>query len=354
MYVLRLLAEFPNFEFEVRGPLQFKNVDQPMMCYFLTKNTEKDEYFEIDVPEEISYDFMPSKGGGTGTPPQTPYLFPTRSSSGSLPTLQSPVKRPTLFPFMPELKITDSTPIHTPIHTPETSPPSMGKSTATHRGGGGIPACPFSDNVKSTSRKTSIESAETTGTIESNSMTQSESDYSIMSNEDAPSFSLMGGNAEQSPHILVTKDENSDLEGLRIMPTESKSASSSTTTLMHPVKEEGIEKSKSDSDLLQKQHSLSENTNGVLSRSTRSPSCDRSDRSFSVTSEESFDEDNSTPTSPNHTGGSVRFVRPRTSSLRERVSAFESMTKNRRSGLSTTSYLQTNSPLGSFDEDAGK
>ena len=301
------------------------------MCYFLLNNTAKEEYYPIEVSEEVSYDFIPTKG--INTPPQTPFLYP-----GQTPGIQSPSKKPSVFPFTPELHVTDPTPthtpIHTPIHTPQTSPPSISNIMEAHiKSSGGRPSCPFSGDVKTKSVPTRKISSESVGTC---SLTLSESDYSVISNEDGPSSSSGIGSMESTPQVVIIAD---------IEPPHTNNTGISTVT--YPaLKEETIEKSKSDSQLL-KQNSLSENTNGI-SRRDRSPSCDRSDRSFSVTSEDSYDDDSSTPTSPSHS--TVRYVRPRTSSLRDRVSVFEAITKNRRSGLSTTSYLNC-SPLSSFDED---
>ncbi len=324
----------PNFEFNVRGPLQFKNVDEPIMCYFLINNTHKDDYYPINVPEEMSYDFIPTKGAGT--PPQTPYMYP-----GQIPSIQSPSKRPSVFPFTPELQVTDSTPLHTPTHTPQTSPPSIRES---HIKSGHM-SCPFSGDMKTKldqqTRKISTES------IGTGSLTQSESDYSSISNEgEGPSLSSGIGSMELNPPIVIMEN-NAESSSSPILLNSVEPIRNNTCVLYPALIEETIEKSKSDSQLL-KHNQSPETTNGTSSRNrNRSPSCDRSDRSFSVTSEDSLDDDSSTPTSPSHS--SVRYVRPRTSSLRDRMSVFESIPKNRRTGLSTTSYLNC-SPLGSFDE----
>ena len=198
-------------------------------------------------------------------------------------------------------------------------------------------SCPFSGAVArnpENDRKISVESFGTTS-----SMTPSESDNSILSNEDTPSIIV---NHTDIPRKPMNKD---DLQKYVDRIDEE----ISSTNLLDDSN--GIEKCKSDSQLLsQKKQSL--DVNGTNNHK-RSPSLDTNERSFSLTSEDSFDEDISTsPTSPNQ--GSVRFVRPRTSSLRDRVSVFESITKNRRTGLSTTSYLQGSSrSMGSFDEGNG-
>ncbi len=202
-------------------------------------------------------------------------------------------------------------------------------------------SCPFSGGVArnpENDRKFSMESFGTTS-----SLTQSESDYSVLSNEDTPSITV--NHTDEIPRKPMTEEE------LQKFADRIDKEISSTTLLEDS---NGIEKSKSDTQLLsqKKQTLVIKNTNGTINL-RRSPSLDANERSFSLTSDDSFDEDISTsPTSPNQ--GSVRFVRPRTSSLRDRMSVFESsITKNRRTGLSTTSYLQGSSSMGSFDEDNG-
>lgn len=330
-----------------------------MMCYFLTNNTEKEYYFPIEIPDEISYDFMTSTSKPTGTPPQTPFVFPGRNTNPG--TVSSPVKQPTSFPFIaaPELTVTQSTPIHTPIHTPETSPPSLGKSSSKR---GGVPlSCPFSEVSNKPIRKISLESAGTTGT-ESTSLTHSESDYSIedgglemQSGIQSPpvTTSLINTDTHRFPNILVTQsnsfDTGADRSRSYTQPAGVLSVSKSTPKI-HPLLEEDDLHSKSDSSLLRKSRSLSSsdnndnNTNGISSRET-SPNYERNGRSVS---EDSFD-DSSLPTSPTH--GSTLFVRPRSSSLRERINIFDpKAASKRRTGLSTTSYLQSSS-LTSFEED---
>ena len=343
----RLLADQPNFVFQVRGPMQFKNVPEPMMCYFLMENTGKKEYLHIEVPEEISYDFMQSAMGGTTTPPMTPFVFPQRTLGTPA---HSPMKQFTSFPFTPEVNVINPTPSHTPTHTPDSSPPGIQKFA--HQMNKAPPlSCPFSGSDRNKTeqvRKTSLESAGSINT-ESASLTQSGSDWSLC-NEDGPTSSGFGS-VEQSPHILISKEDtnvgNSDVKMLN-----------HTHSIMYPVPEEGlpiIEKSQSDSQLLRMENDenciLRQRRSPSCERSDRSvslPSCERSDRSVSLPSDDSFDDDSSTPASPSHSN--VKFVRHRTSSLKDRVSFFESTTKNRRSGLSTTSYLHNNK--SSFDEDS--
>ena len=317
IHICRLLADKPNFKFEVRGPLQFKNVEEPMMCYFLIENTDKTEYLPIIVPDEISYDFMPT----SGTPPGTPFVFSGNNA------LESPWKRAPAFPFAPELTVINPT----PGHSPNPSPPTTAKvlhSLVT-------PTCPFSDPNKNSSRKTSIESLCSQNT-ESASLTQSESDLSILSNEDGHSSGI--GSVVSSP---ITRVSSVDEEGTRILINSVENLDS-RNKIIYPLQEDLRE------DFLDYDDLLNTNSEPLLKtkdevqterdRRHRSSSFDRSDRSLSVTSEDSFDDDSSTPTSPNYVG-KVRYVRQRTSSLHERVRFFETNDRSRRTGLSTTSYL---------------
>lgn len=314
----KLLADKPNFKFEVRGPLQFKNVDEPMMCYFLIENTDKTEYLPIIVPDEILYDFMPT----SGTPPGTPFMFSGNNA------LESPWKRAPAFPFAPELTVINPT----PGHSPNPSPPTTAKvlhSLVT-------PTCPFSDPNKNSSRKTSIESVCSQNT-ESASLTQSESDLSILSNEDGHSSGI--GSVISSP---ITHVSSVDVEGTRILINSVENLDS-RHKIIYPLQEDLREDFLDDYDdlLNTKSEPLLKTKDEVQKerdRRHRSSSFDRSDRSLSVTSEDSFDDDSSTPTSPNHVG-KVRYVRQRTSSLHERVRFFETNDRSRRTGLSTTSYL---------------
>eukprot|EP00731_Ephydatia_muelleri_P031060 Em0022g574a len=52
----RLVKDKPNFKFEYRGLLEFKNVPHPVACYFLIENTEKEDFGPIVVADEHSYE----------------------------------------------------------------------------------------------------------------------------------------------------------------------------------------------------------------------------------------------------------------------------------------------------------
>ena len=69
LFLCSLLKDKPNFKFEYRGPLEFKNVSQPVPCWFLIENTEKEDFGPIVVADEHNYEGFIVQP----TSPPTPY-----------------------------------------------------------------------------------------------------------------------------------------------------------------------------------------------------------------------------------------------------------------------------------------
>uniref|UniRef100_A0A1X7SRI8 Uncharacterized protein n=1 Tax=Amphimedon queenslandica TaxID=400682 RepID=A0A1X7SRI8_AMPQE len=308
------------------------------MCYFLDENTDKGDYLELEVPEEISYDFMQK----SDSPPPTPYshLFGSSNPSTYATTpheYPSPMGSPSKirkFPASPEVRVIDPT----PIHTPDQSPPrdKSGKS--------GI-SCPFSSPVggiggvsklleQQKLRKSSMDSnaTETTGSM----TTPTESDvsteeFNYPSPPMIPPIKIQeAASADQTPSINMSSSSSNLIESVIQSLSKSKT--------IFPVKEDSQE----DLYTLDIEHSLSrvvsapmmggDNEGGSMTlprAKKRTGSVDhktlRNARSLSCTSDESGGEDDTEKSRLSTQNVSpVRYVRPRSSSIKERVKFFES------------------------------
>ena len=117
-----LLSDKPNFKFEFRDSLQFKNVPEPIKCYYLLDNTLKEEHTAIIVSEETEqvtyHQFVMSRS--PDTPPASPHL-PENLADQLSSTMQSDDFK-TGCPFMtPDFNVIKPTPTSTPNPTPPSS-----------------------------------------------------------------------------------------------------------------------------------------------------------------------------------------------------------------------------------------
>ena len=142
----RLLQDKPNFKFEFREQLQFKNVGDLVSCYYLVENTEKEDFASVvisDEPEHVTYQFMMARPPGD-TPPTTPLakdpaspLPPGLGEILSYPGGTEPPKCPfsrhfASFDEPPSFLIPEFNVIHpTPGHTPTPTPPTSKRSSLT-------------------------------------------------------------------------------------------------------------------------------------------------------------------------------------------------------------------------------
>ena len=133
----------PNFKFEFRERLQFKNVEDLVSCYYLLENTDKDYYCEVlvsDEPEHVTYQFMVSRPTGE-TPPATPLPPTSPLPMGLAEILSYPsgeFDNPPRCPFSRDFPFEEARPsfefnvIHpTPGHTPNPTPPASKRSSLT-------------------------------------------------------------------------------------------------------------------------------------------------------------------------------------------------------------------------------
>ena len=338
--------------FSVRGPLQFKNVPEPMMCYFLEDNADKIDYQILDVPDEITYDFMQT----TDSPPDTPYVYGSGLPSISMTPVEitfkhfppieptspqksafshkkptSPTKR--FLPFTPEVNIINPT----PDHSPHPSPPSSSIFFQN------FPlVCPFKETQENSSRKTSVES-NTSQCTETGSIT-TESELSC----DEIQSSIIYSSVETSPGLATLSPSNGKhSEPSQVIQSVIKSLEHrenngfSTLTEGSPVHSNRLNIKEEDLPRVTSEPVF--NTQNELIKPKRASSVDRNNRSFSLTSESGDEETVSTPTSPSHTH-SVLYVRPRSTSMSERVKFFEANNRNRRTGLAMT-YLHSSSTV---------
>ena len=135
----RLLQDRPNFKFEFRERLQFKNVEDLVSCYYLLENTEKDYFTSVVVSDELehmTYQFMIPRTP-VDSPPTTPLppASPLPAGIGEILSYPSGSEfdRPPRCPFsrnspyeevsfhIPEFNVIQPTPGHTPNPTPPTS-----------------------------------------------------------------------------------------------------------------------------------------------------------------------------------------------------------------------------------------
>ncbi len=136
----RLLKDKPNFKFEFRGKLEFKNVPAPVSCYYLVENTSKEEFAPIvvtDEQEQTPFQFMMTNT--PTSPPVTPMTTTNRtlspSSPGSIAEMLSQTSSGQLAcPMYSDSNITFSVPDFnvikpTPTSTPNPSPPGSKKNS---------------------------------------------------------------------------------------------------------------------------------------------------------------------------------------------------------------------------------
>ena len=343
----RLLKDKENFKFTARGAIQFKNVSEPTMCYFLDENTEKGEYLDLEVPEEISYDFMQK----SDSPPPTPYS----RFSGSIPSvhtttpLDSPSKK-RKFPLSPEVRVIDPT----PVHTPDRSPPREIKS--------GL-KCPFSSPVggvggasldQMSMRKVSMESnvTETTGSMTTPTESDvSTEDFNYPSPPSLPPIRVQESSPNDHTHSITTTSSSNIIES--VIQSLSKS--------IFPVKEDSQE----DLYSLEVEHTLQRITSAPLvggdkdgssmtlpRAKKRTVSMEhknlRNARSLSCTSEESGGEEEIEKSSMAQAQkvSPVRYVRPRSSSIKERVKFFEGTELERKTSGGGTGGASGTGPSG--------
>ena len=71
LFCYSLLKDDPDFKFEFRGAIEFKNVPAPVKCYYLVENINKDDYAPIVVTDEQEmFQFMMT--ATPTSPPVTP------------------------------------------------------------------------------------------------------------------------------------------------------------------------------------------------------------------------------------------------------------------------------------------
>jgi hypothetical protein len=299
------------------------------MCYILEANTEKVEYFPLDVPEEITYDFMQPKD----TPPATPFVYSGNIPSFSTITADSPMKNPK-FNFAPQVNVIGSTPIQSPSMSP----------LVPHK----VPSCPFNNSSDPPAqRKISVESNTSQGTEPS---TPSESDGSLISSDDITnSFGGGGSGLSNSgiPHVRIhqSQETNEVDTSYFVMSVKKTLSFDNNLGTMSTVLEDS-------------QEELDELTSDNITRTESEPimlkvekkkriiphtrSMDLGMRSPSFTPEGSTSGDDESTTSDK---SDVRYIRPRSTSIKDRVKFFDSTAdkdrdRGRRTGLMTTGYFK--------------
>ena len=313
-----LLKDKPNFKFTPRQAIEFKNVKKPVMCYFLDENTEKGEFLPLENPTESDYSFF----AAGSPPPPTPFhtlMTPMGMEGAGLHTLGKHTSLPSL-PF-PDIQVIDPT----PEPSPHGSPSHLK----------GRISCPFVSENKDLKKK-GMKHANTTLGIQMGS----------------PQPTNIGARIEEDASLIVSSVllQNERSHGFFSQKTMSpvrEEVDEITENRQHPLK---------DSNLIMAKGSRSHSSSEVQEerRQKRSVSSDRSEsEARSFTSDDSAlswtdSEDASTSGEK-----SVRYIRPRSSSIKQRVTFFESTSnRNRRSGLPTVNHTQQQLSPSVFNQRA--
>lgn len=123
------MSDKPNFKFEFRDSLQFKNVPEPIKCYYLLDNTLKEEHTAIIVSEEAEqvtyHQFVMSRT--PDTPPASPFL-PEPLADQLISSMQSDDFKTCPF-ITPDFNVIKPTPTSTPNPTPPNSRRSSTESS---------------------------------------------------------------------------------------------------------------------------------------------------------------------------------------------------------------------------------
>lgn len=315
------------------------------MCYFLDDNLDKGEYLPLNVEEEtaILYDF---KLSSAGTPPMTPFLPSIITPSADSPEKKFASSTGGLFGYIPDIEVINPTPEHSPYPSPPMSqerhcpfsssmPPPVRPnspnrssspiqlSTVPHSKRTVMPLFTIGpEDDDQPLRKTSVESygSRDTETASTVSITASESDWS----EDGHSTS--GVSMVTSPSIkrLEAVKESDFDDSLHTLEGAVKRLEEEEAKEQEDHFEDGVANGSSHSVAISQSQDGSERERRSLSTLSNQ----------SLTSEESGEEDGGTPTKRD-----VRYVRPRSTSIKEIRNIFEAKSKERRTGLTTTGYL---------------
>ncbi len=115
-----ILKDNPSFKFEVRGFIEFKNVPEPVECYYLLHdNFEREMFTPLIVTDDTAEFQFSVLSRNPNTPPGTPHALEseTRSLDGLLPRLGAT----SVCPFsgaVPDFNLIKPTPNSTPNPTP--------------------------------------------------------------------------------------------------------------------------------------------------------------------------------------------------------------------------------------------
>ena len=324
---LSLLKDNPDFIFSLRGAIEFKNVKEPMMCYFLEDIVDK-EYLTIDVDDDgsVQYNLLSS-----GTPPTTPFLptiiTPMDSPQKKLLSQTSnPGFDPQQYMSVPNIEVINATPEHSPHPSPPTLPLKCPFSSVgpTHR-----PNSPMYLSSPPASKKHPTFKIE-----DDDEKVRKISQDSYCSSRDTETVSS-----------ITESDWSEDghsTSGVSLVVSPSK---------LEPVREHELDSPTTVEQVIKRleteaQHKATE-PNGALrhevqqERSLSPPSNERERRSLSsisstqsMTSEDSGEDDATTPSKKG-----VRYVRPRSTSIKQIKNIFETRSidqgkeKGRRSGV---------------------
>ena len=291
------------------------------MCYFLDENTEKGEFLPLENTAGDYYSFF----AAGSPPPTTPFhtlMTPIGMESAGFHSLGKHTSLPAL-PF-PDIQVIDPTPDHSPHNSP--SHPKRKIS------------CPFSPESKDYKKYMKHSSTTPSINVDGIQLTNNGAGHEEDANFAIPAYILQN---ERSHAILTHKT----------MSPVREEVDEIAENLGHPLKESSLIMAKED-----RSHHTSYDS-GEERRQKRSVSSDRTDRSESEV--RSFTSDDSalswTDSEDANTSGekNVRYIRPRSSSIKQRVTFFETTTnKNRRSGLPTVNHTQQQMSPSVFEQQA--
>ena len=324
-FFLSLLKDNPDYIFSLRGAIEFKNVKEPMMCYFLEDIVDK-EYLTIEVDDDgsVQYNLL-------GTPPTTPFL----------PTIITPMDSPQkklfnqtsnpgfdpqhMYMSVPDIEVINATPEHSPHPSPPTLPMK----------------CPFSSVGPSQRPNSPMYLSSPPANKKQPTFKIGDDDEKVRKISQDSYCSSRDTETVSSITESDWSEDGHSTSGVSLVVSPSK---------LEPVREDELDSPTTVEQVIKRletevHHKVTE-PNGALhqvqhERSLSPPSNQRDRRSLSsisstqsMTSEDSGEDESMTPSKKG-----VRYVRPRSSSIKQIKNIFETRSteqgkeKGRRSGV---------------------
>ena len=301
--------------------MEFKNVPKPVLCYFITENLDKEEYTPIIVPDDEpleAFEFMVPRTG-PDSPPATPFLLtPSISPADFTRRFSDRNDGPT--PSVPDIEVIHATP------TPTPTPPASKKSSRSSL-----------DFDFQTPPRILGSPTPPPGSSDSDS----DIIPIVMMNEGLPPQCPFS--SKRPPDLDLLKHEPSEF--METMRRTSLSPLIEIETTENGVETPVSNKPSEDTPTVEKARKISEASSAA--------------ESVSNLARESVDETRKVSVASNQSEGSQVSVeedliflhRHRSGSVSKKVEYFDSLGRQRRSGLSTTAYAKKPLQINPSDAD---